>query len=80
MQVIKVDKEKKEEGIEGVVKRSRKGVWEGGKTTGSSSAVINLGSDTGLRGLASTAPHNWVTHRGEAHPGHHVVKRRRRAG
>lgn len=37
---------------------------EGGKTTGSSSAVINLGSDTGLRGLASTAPHNWVTHRG----------------
>lgn len=36
----------------------------GGKTTGSSSAVINLGSDTGLRGLASTAPHNWVTHRG----------------
>lgn len=37
---------------------------EGGKTTGSSSAVINLGSDTGLRGLASTVPHNWVTHRG----------------
>lgn len=37
---------------------------ERGETTGSSSAVINLGSDTGLRGLASTAPHNWVTHRG----------------
>lgn len=37
---------------------------EGGKSTGSSSAVINLGSDTGLRGLASTVPHNWVTHRG----------------
>lgn len=31
--------------------------------TGSSS-VINLGSDTGLRGLTSTASHNWVTHRG----------------
>lgn len=37
---------------------------EGGRSTGSSSAVINLGSDTGLRGLASTVPHNWVTHRG----------------
>lgn len=38
---------------------------EGGreKTTGSSSAVINLGSDTGLRGLASAVPHKWVTHR-----------------
>lgn len=33
------------------------------KTTGSSSVVINLGSDTGLRGLASAAPHKWVTHR-----------------
>lgn len=42
----------------------REGMWEGGQTTESSSAVINLGSDTGLRGLASTAPHNWVTHRG----------------
>lgn len=55
---------KKEEYVEGVAKKSKKGGREGGKTTGSSSAVINLGSDTGLRGLASTAPHNWVTHRG----------------
>lgn len=39
-------------------------MWEEGKTTGSSPAIINLGSDTGLRGLTSTAPHNWVTHRG----------------
>lgn len=36
----------------------------GGKTAGSSSLVINLGSDMGLRGLTSTPSHNWVT-RGE---------------
>lgn len=47
--------------IEGVGKRSSGGREE--KTTGSSSAVINLGSDTGLRGLASAVPHKWVTHR-----------------
>lgn len=46
---------------EGVGKRSSGGTEE--KTTGSSSAVINLGSDTGLRGLASAVPHKWVTHR-----------------
>lgn len=45
-------------------RKGRKRETEGGKSTGSSSAVINLGSDTGLRGLASTVPHNWVTHRG----------------
>lgn len=47
--------------IEGVEKRGSGGREE--KTTGSSSAVINLGSDTGLRGLASAVPHKWVTHR-----------------
>lgn len=45
-------------------RKGEKRETEGGKSTGSSSAVINLGSDTGLRGLASTVPHNWVTHRG----------------
>lgn len=66
--VIKVTKAaegKKESMLKGWQRvAGREGAWEGGKTTGSSSAVINLGSDTGLRGLASTAPHNWVTHRG----------------